>query len=549
MSNRKLLTLLFVLLHASHGLANKNSYTQNLLDSLDRVLAQREVIMAKKQSVINDLKRGLRDITVPEQKALKYEQIYTEYLHFSADSAIVYAKLAVKQAIQTGNVRLITSARFCLLRAYSRQGLMGQAYRVISEIGPIEQVLPEFKPQYADMMIDFVMRLVFDNSFDFVTNFDKAEAWKTYSPYLDKGSWEYHFYRSVCIWQFDIPQVERLLSSTPQPSFQVANLYLVLALGYKHRGDTDKFYQNLILSAINDALLANQEVSSLLFLLDTPLLEADLDRSYRYAQVCAENVIAYHDVQRALKVVEVQRRINQQFNARQSRQVTAIVVVAVLFFLALVVSIIESRLVVLRERKVKQALVDLEEAHSVQAELTQRQEQLLEQLSQANGRLTSRAHAYRNDFVDVYRLVTSYIAYTKTMRTELLNLLKTNSYRKALQVVSSNTIVEDQLKMLNTRFDHSFLNMYPDFVARINTLIKPESRFDETVSELSTSLRIYALVVLGNTDSVGIADFLHLSSQTVYNYRLRMRRLSAVGEKAFDDRVASLYAPVESEEG
>lgn len=83
--------------------------------------------------------------------------------------------------------------------------------------------------------------------------------------------------------------------------------------------------------------------------------------------------------------------------------------------------------------------------------------------------------------------------------------------------------------------------MYPDFIHRINALLDKNHRFDESQQELTTPLRIYALHLLGITDSVGIADYLHLSSQTIYNYRLKMRRCAANDEKKFDDEVSGLY--------
>ena len=109
--------------------------------------------------------------------------------------------------------------------------------------------------------------------------------------------------------------------------------------------------------------------------------------------------------------------------------------------------------------------------------------------------------------------------------------------RKVIRLLDSNTVIDGQLKHFYTHFDHAFLAMYPDFIQRMNSLLRPECRCDETQTELSTPLRIYALLVLGVTDSVGIADFLHLSSQTVYNYRLKMRRCALNDEKKFDEDV------------
>lgn len=59
---------------------------------------------------------------------------------------------------------------------------------------------------------------------------------------------------------------------------------------------------------------------------------------------------------------------------------------------------------------------------------------------------------------------------------------------------------------------------------------------------LTPELRIYALVCMGITDSVSIAEFLHYSPQTIYNYRLRVRHNACIPEKNFADAVAQMYA-------
>lgn len=47
---------------------------------------------------------------------------------------------------------------------------------------------------------------------------------------------------------------------------------------------------------------------------------------------------------------------------------------------------------------------------------------------------------------------------------------------------------------------------------------------------------------MGITDSVSIAEFLHYSPQTIYNYRLRVRHNACIPEKNFADAVAQMYA-------
>ena len=61
--------------------------------------------------------------------------------------------------------------------------------------------------------------------------------------------------------------------------------------------------------------------------------------------------------------------------------------------------------------------------------------------------------------------------------------------------------------------------------------------------QLTTELRIYALVRLGLNDSVKIAKFLHVSVQTVYNTRQRTRNKAIVPKETFAEAVKSLGRP------
>lgn len=509
---------------------------RQLLDSLDDAVARRQTALAKKQQVIDDLKRGVTDLPNDGALVAKYEQIFQEYLHFNGDSALAYAKRSVVAAEHTGQPALILMAKFCLLRAYTRQGLLGKGYEVINSIGDINAVPAVYRSRYADHLLDFYMRVSQQNDFT-VPAQDAKAAWGTYSQYLVNGSPEYLFYQAGCTGKGDKRRINQALRMLNKPSFLVANLYFALAVDERRKGNENGFYENLILSAVNDMLLGNTEVSSLLMLLQTPLLECDLKRSSNYIQVCSDNIKRYHDMLRALKVVAIQDRINSQLNKERSRQMTVIIVIAVFFFVALVVSIVFGRLASARGRKVKRSLDALRDMHNKQSELMDQQKQMTEELRAANSRLSDRIAAYRKDFANVYHLVSTYITHEKSEHVELYNMLKSNNVRKAIRLLDSNTVIDGQLKYFYTHFDHAFLAMYPDFIQRMNSLVRPEFRYDEKQTELSTPLRIYALFVLGVTDSVGIADFLHLSSQTVYNYRQKMRRCALGDEKQFDDDV------------
>lgn len=531
-----------LLLFGTTGLSAKNSpQTLHLLDSLDGVLKQRKAILNKKQVVINDLKRGVHEASTSGTLTLKYEQIATEYLHFNGDSAIAYAQKAVETARNVQERKLFLSAQLTLLQAYTRQGAMGKAYELMGQIGDIAQFPPDMCELYANILLDFYMRLSGNNSIKYHPNPDAKAAWKAYSRYLIPHSADYYYYQTICLSQHYEPQLEAILKRVSQPSFLAAKLYFALAVQYMQRGNREKGYQNLLLSAINDVQMANTETMSLLYLLQTSLIECNLHRAYSYMQVCADNAIRYHDMQRALKIVEIQSTINKRLEEQRQQQITILIVVAILFFVALIVSLIESFIIASRGKKLKKVIEKLKISYQKQSELTEEQQRFCQQLQAVNNRISNRAHVYRQDFLNVYRLISTYISIEKNIQKEVVNLLKVHQINKVMRMFDSHEYIEEQLKQFYTHFDHAFLRMYPDYIRRINRLIKVENRFDEQRENLTTALRVYALMVLGVTDSVRIAAFLHLSSQTVYNYRLKMRRFSAIGEKAFDEAVCHLY--------
>ncbi|HNY23932.1 MAG TPA: hypothetical protein PKM89_04130, partial [Bacteroidales bacterium] len=56
----------------------------------------------------------------------------------------------------------------------------------------------------------------------------------------------------------------------------------------------------------------------------------------------------------------------------------------------------------------------------------------------------------------------------------------------------------------------------------------------------NSELRIFALIRLGITDSVKIAEFLRFSVSTVYNYRVKFRNAAITGRDNFEEEVMKI---------
>ena len=134
-----------------------------------------------------------------------------------------------------------------------------------------------------------------------------------------------------------------------------------------------------------------------------------------------------------------------------------------------------------------------------------------------------------------------YIDKMDDMRRKISRLVKSHDYEQLAQLTRPTEFKEKELEEFYVIFDTAFLHLFPDFVEKFNELLKPEERIEvEEGMKMTTTLRIFALIRLGIEDSSKIAEFLHYSVNTIYNYRARVKN-GAIGDREhFEDHVKAL---------
>ena len=86
-----------------------------------------------------------------------------------------------------------------------------------------------------------------------------------------------------------------------------------------------------------------------------------------------------------------------------------------------------------------------------------------------------------------------------------------------------------------------FLHLFPNFIDDFNALLLPEMRIHpKEENRLTTDIRIFALIRLGFEDSSKIAEFLHYSVNTIYNYRARIKNGALGNREQFEKQVKTL---------
>src|SRR3712207_5500224 len=86
-----------------------------------------------------------------------------------------------------------------------------------------------------------------------------------------------------------------------------------------------------------------------------------------------------------------------------------------------------------------------------------------------------------------------------------------------------------------------FRSLFPTFVEEFNALLQPAEQIRLTEDgHMPVSLRIFALIRVGIEDSSKIAEFLHYSVNTIYNYRARVKN-GVIGDRdSFEKTVKKL---------
>lgn len=132
-------------------------------------------------------------------------------------------------------------------------------------------------------------------------------------------------------------------------------------------------------------------------------------------------------------------------------------------------------------------------------------------------------------------LCATYVEQIEAFRKQVLKLLKNRELAKltAMLLADKETISE-----FYSYFDSAFLKLFPNFVTEFNALLKPEERIVlENENKLTTFIRIFACIRLGIEDSGKIAELLHYSVNTIYNYRTKVRSGALCDKKEFEDKV------------
>lgn len=544
---------------------SKHALEENrkLLHSLDSLLEQQDLFVRVKEERIKQLKMQYSRVKDVKELYAMNRMVYLEYRVYDADSALHYINKNIQLAQQTNNrtweVVSLLEQSFVL----TSSGLLTEALKAVSDIQP-EELPQNLRSEYFGRLCTLYSRLrdySSENS-QLSEHYNNLQKAFRDSVYLTATPDELRYWNCRAWLYLGTPEIEPVKQAFEENKQTLSNdsrkysiaTYNLSAI-YRSENNESKYLENLILSAMADIRSVNGDIGSLQEIAEYLFKHGEIDRAYNYILYCSQKAMLFHNRVRIVKMSHLQNQIykayQEQSRTQQKRLQASLIAVSFLFLV-----LIGAFLFIRKQmRRLKEANLKLDStnqklsvnmdalstAHQRLEEVNMQLKDLNTQLQEVNDQLRESNYVKEEYIGYVFNICSTYISKLEEFRKNINRKLKVGQLEDVKAMTDSSATASNELKEFYQNFDTIFLHLYPDFVDDFNALLLPEERIELKEGELlNTELRIHALIRLGITDSVKIADFLHCSAQTVYNNRLRTRNKSIIPKEDFINAVKKL---------
>lgn len=288
------------------------------------------------------------------------------------------------------------------------------------------------------------------------------------------------------------------------------------AMEYGELGNREEQKYWLALSALCDIKNCVMDQASLWSLADILNQEGDIERSHSYVEyswACTSHFSAHI---RSWLVSPVLTMINDKYKEKIRKTNTHLwIMIAIVSLLALLMA----GLYIYVSNKRKQLAM------------------ARNSLKESNDQLTLSNRVKEEYIGKFFTLCSEYIDKMDNFRIKVNRKMKAKQMDDLMRMSQNDKMKEDELAVLFANFDSIFLHIFPNFLSDLDALLKPEHRTHRANgSKLTTDARIFALIRLGIEDSSKIAEFLHYTPNTIYNYRSRMKS-KAINPNCFESDI------------
>ena len=554
---RKTLFFMFLVLLSTSVFANPTDNIEQLFQSLDDAIVHSADYVKVREDRIHNLEQKLKVAKKVSEKYNACFALFEEYRSYKNDIAIEYINKCVELAIKIGDKQKEENAKSLLAFQESTTGNYAESYDLLKSVNPSNldsegqrnflwacqhlygemayySNVPSLKKYYTGKRNAYLSAIdsTFSHNDDLYLQMQEVRA-------RDAGNMEEALRLS-----------DKRLAMTKPGTHTYAIVQFYRGLTYNMFGDEEQFLRCLLRSAICDVRLAVMDQGSLWELAN--LLSAksgEQKRSHEYIKFAWHSASVFNTPSRIRQIMPVLTQIEDRYQkelASSNKRLKIMVAWSVLLIIVVVLLFYyvnkQRKRIAVAHHKQKDTNHALQLANKNLNSVIEQLNLANSSINEANDRLNemNRFLNESNKMKEVYigrflRLCAIYVDKIETMRKRVVKLVKAREFTKLLGQMQTD---EAYMGELYKYFDSTFLNLFPSFVEEFNALLKPEERIIlEDDNSLSTTLRIFALIRLGIEDSSKIAEFLHYSVNTIYNYRAKIKNSAICDREEFEQRV------------
>ena len=521
--------------------SEKDRQIRDTLKELDDVISRQEEIESAKDSYIELIKGRYSEAMSPDEKYTILDELYNEYYNYNIDSAIFYARTKLDIAFDAAEQDLVDDAILDIADRYVMSGMYLAAHDIISEISAdrLDVLLvpryyhiwhslytgledgcddPVQKTEYRKLKQQYREQL-----FSLLGKDDISRLYVMADIYVDEGRADELLDTLNAKFNEDIPIHDKAVLSY---------IYANISDSYGHDDDATLYFAK---SAIFDLITPVHEYKSLYELASKLYDAGDIKRAYRYISrsindaITANALINIQSINRSLPIISRSYHSQMLHNRRQLSVLSGILgIMAVLLIGAVIVTLRE-------QRKARRAEKRTSEINEELKAINRKMEEYILLLKESN----NIKEIYIGRYID---LCSEYIGRMERYRSMLNRTARTEGFEAVRNALKSSEFIDKELNEFYEQFDATFLQLFPDFIKDLNALLQPDKRIELKTRDgiMTTELRIFALIRLGITDSVKIAEFLRRSVSTVYNYRVKMRNAAFNSREDFEKQIMGI---------
>lgn len=495
----------------------------NVLERLDKAIAQAPRTSALYEARLDSLKGECRAAAASGDRRRAWTlnlELARGYRSFDTDSALQYGAHAINIARTMGDSEPVVLGLVTQIASLSTAGLFVDASALVDSVAAMPMTAPTRLSYWRSLRLFYGYQRMYAEGQDYFMRLYRGRYLACDDSLLAHLPGSDPFRRFIA--------AERLVyeghSSTARKALQklltelneTDNLYgmvcyqLAEACGNMH--DDTGYARWLAEAAISD-IKANVREGMALPTLSMWLYDrGEMDKAFSYVNFALEDATRGNARMSTVSIARLMPVIDEAYRVRISSSRDQLKVYLAMMILLLVVS--ACLLWVLRGQIAKSRTA----------------RQRLEATSR-------RQEAYMGHFIG---LCSNYAERLDSLTSLVGRKLAAGESAELLKMIKAGKFNDDAEDNFSEMFDRAFLDIYPDFVAQVNTLLQPSMQLAAPPEgQLTTELRIYAFVRLGITETQKIAQIMHCSPNTVYSYRNRMRN-RALDRKDFDSDVEHL---------